>query len=345
MLNRTCAFLASLLAFGAGLSGCATFTQESHQVLVRDPRKGKYDEPADAEPHARMQWQYAAMSDYAYEAARLRSMADRQVSTDAAESDKVAACGTMNNPPMPSGWTAWADFPSETLTRAMRKKGLYLLVLEREASPREIVVVFEGTNFLEIPDWTANLRWFLRFIPGHEDQYTFTARQVAEEFHERLRSNPQTYMLTADSDVLRHPNGDTIRIVSTGHSLGGGLAQHFAYTFKQDPSHARGPRVSEVFAFDPSPVTGWYSSPDPPRTHNANGLRINRVFEHGEVLAYIRLFTSRLAPYTEHPSVWEYRYNFDPKANIIRNHSMRSLACGLYRAAHDSKDTAAAQQP
>ena len=72
------------------------------------------------------------------------------------------------------------------------------------------------------------------------------------------------------------------------------------------------------------------------RNYTATKLRINRIFEHGEVLAFIRFFTSRLVPDGDFPVKWEYRYNFDPKANIVRNHSMRSLACGLYRAAHDA---------
>lgn len=324
-----------LAALGLGLSGCANFSQQAHEVLVRDPAKRRYEDPVAARLHARNQWQYAAMSDYAYEVARQR--AGVQTASDASGSqDAPVACGTLDRPPIPREWERWQEFPSRKLTEAMRRKGLFLMVLERHSAPREIVVVFEGTNFFEIPDWVSNLRWFLlRFVPNFEDQYTMTARQVAEEFHARIRSKPMDYVLDPNVDALHHPGGEVIRIVSTGHSLGAGLAQHFAYTFKQEPASAKGPRVSEVFAFDPSPVTGWTTAPDPPRTHNANGLRINRIFEHGEVLAYVRLFTSRLSAYTEHPSIWEYRYNFDPRANIIRNHSMRSLACGLYRAVHD----------
>lgn len=121
--------------------------------------------------------------------------------------------------------------------------------------------------------------------------------------------------------------------VATGHSLGGGLVQYFAYAFKQEPTESRGPKVSEVFAFDPSPVTGWFSVPDPPRSYNAEDLVVNRVFEHGEVLSYIRLLTSRFAVSSKNPAIWEYRYNFDTDANIIGNHSMRRLACGLTRLA------------
>ena len=344
MLQRIKTGMGSLIGVVVGITGCAHFSQDSHQVLVRDPKNGRYDEPTDAALHAENQWQYAVMSDIAYEAARSRSSEDKGKVDEGPNQTEIRntqeECGPARSIPMPKDWTRWHDFPSSKLLQEMRRNGLFLLVLEREPPPREIVIIFEGTNFTELPDWRANLRWFLRFIPGYEDQYTLTAREVAEEFYTRLISMPEKYSLNPNVDTLYHPNGEPIKIVSAGHSLGGGLAQHFAYTFKQVPSTATGPRVTEVFAFDPSPVTGWFSASDPPRTHNAHGLRINRIFEHGEVLAYIRLFTSRLSSYTEHPSVWEYRYNFDRKANIIRNHSMRSLACGLYKAANISSPPA-----
>lgn len=114
-------------------------------------------------------------------------------------------------------------------------------------------------------------------------------------------------------------------------------AQHFYCTFHQASPGSTGPTVSEAFAFDPSPVTGWSSADDPLRTHNASGVVVNRLFEHGEVLAYVRLLTSRLAVSAKDPAIWAYRYNFDPRANIVRNHSMRSLACGLARAAAESR--------
>lgn len=320
------------------LSACTSFKQDSHEVMVRDPALGKYGPPVNATLHAKQQWVYAAMSDFAYEVARVRSFEDQGMLPPTESLEKqVQACGGNAPPLIPPEWRRWPDFPSHELSAAMRKKGLFLTVLERETSPREIVVVFEGTNFTELPDWGANLHWFLRFIPGFEDQYTLTAREVSNEFFARIRSRPANYLVSEIDPVLRSAGGDAIKIVATGHSLGGGLAQHFAYTFKQSSVTSTGPKVSEVYAFDPSPVTGWFSAADPPRTHNAKGLVVHRIFEHGEVLAYIRWLTSRLAISAQDPSIWEYRYNFDPKANIIRNHSMRSLACGLAKAVADAK--------
>lgn len=331
-------FLLSVLGALLGLSACASFKQGAHEVLVRDPALGKYVAPVEASLYAKQQWVYAAMSDYAYEVARARSFEDQGKIPPTDSPEKQAqACGGNAPPLIPAEWKRWQDFPSAELIAAMRRKGLFLTVLEREALPREIVVVFEGTNFTELPDWGANFHWFLRFIPGFEDQYTLTAREVSNELFARIRSHPANYLVSETDPVLRSAGGDAIKVVATGHSLGGGLAQHFAYTFKQASITSIGPKVSEVYAFDPSPVTGWFSAADPPRSHNANGLVVHRIFEHGEILAYVRLLTSRLATSAQNPSIWEYRYNFDPKANIVRNHSMRSLSCGLARTVADSK--------
>jgi len=228
----------SIVGFAAAISGCTSFGQDSSEVLIRDPQKGRYENPTEASVSARTQWQYAAMADYAYEAARRKANAP-----DKADAANPSPCGSSVPPRVPDEWKMWDGFPSAQLVAQMKPSGLFLLVLERESQPREIAVIFEGTDFAEMPDWEANARWFLRFVPGYEDQYTLTARLVAEEFHQRLASAPNRYTVSPNDEVLRHSSGDPIRIVSVGHSLGGGLAQHFAYTFKQMPATAKGPRV------------------------------------------------------------------------------------------------------
>lgn len=327
--------ISSLLA----LAGCSSFKQDADEVLIRDPNVGSYSAPSPAQPAAKLHWEYAAMSENAYQEGRASVAAKRtefsrtlQYSDDFSEEAFSAACADERKGIPLRGWRKW-DFPSKDLQTHMLKYGMYLEVLEREEEPHIIVVVFEGTNFSEIKDWKANLHWFLRFIPGFTDQYTLAAQDVAKEFFDAISSTPAKYRSAPLSGTFVSRAGKPIRIVATGHSLGGGLAQHLAYAFKQESPESRGPKVSEVFAFDPSPVTGWFSVPNPPRNYNAEGLVVNRVFEHGEVLAYIRLLTSRFAVSSENPAIWEYRYNFDPKTNTIRNHSMRRLACGLARAA------------
>lgn len=329
------AALSSLLTF----FGCASFSQDADQVLIRDPKIGHYSEPSPAEITAGIHWEFAAMSENAYQEGRASAAAKRKEFqrtlkyTDAFSKEAFdAACRDETLAIPLQSWKKW-DFPSPALQSRMLREGMYLEVLERDADTHTIVVVFEGTNFLELPDWKANLRWFLRFIPGFKDQYTLAAKDVAAEFHSEITSRINRHELTSQGGQLFSSSGRPTRIIATGHSLGGGLAQHFAYAFKQEPVDSQGPKVSEVFAFDPSPVTGWFSVSVPPRTYNATDLIVNRMFEHGEVLAYIRLLTSRLAVSSENPAIWEYRYDFNRNANIIKNHSMRRLACGLANAA------------
>jgi hypothetical protein len=93
-----------------------------------------------------------------------------------------------------------------------------------------------------------------------------------------------------------------------------------------------------VYAFDPSPVTGWSSVDRELRTTNANGLAIDRVFEHGEILAYVRLLLSYVnPPSAAHPGIREIRYNFVTSPNFVRSHSMRLLACGLIDASGQAR--------
>ena len=302
------------------------YRQLNTEVLVRDPAKRRYNSPEAAESHARDHWEYAVMSRASYEKARIN--AKQSHCEDQTYTSTVHAT-------LP-GWSRWADFPSENLLDKLNSSGLHVDVWERRETPQIIAVVFEGTNATSIQDWCANLRWLLRFVPNYEDQYTVAADEVAREFYERLAVNPTRYEIDVGCPELKSADGEVVKIVTSGHSLGGGLAQYFAYAFPQ-PYASGGPKVSEVFAFDPSPVTGWSVVPRGMRTYNAHNLRINRIFEHGEILAYLRLVTSRLSGYSAHPSVWEYRYNFDSSYKFIENHSISILSEGLMKAAGAGK--------
>lgn len=337
--------LTILAGFGtvAVLCSCVSMMQDEEHVLVRNPAIRAYEAPAATEAPARAQWEYAAMSLNAYKQVAELSNAGEQVHgptlPDKADTPKYdraqfdAACAPGSKSLMPlNGWTRWTRFPDGDLRKRMQSKGMYFEVFERTAAPREIVVVFEGTTPGARNDWPSNLYWFRRFIPG-DDQYTVAAKELTVDFVKQLRSRGDRYAYDAGDAQLRTRNGEPIKLVATGHSLGGGLAQHFAYNFLQELPQPAGPKVTEVFAFNPTPVTGWFSSPEPARSYNATGLRIHRVWERGEVLGFLRYVTSRLAVSAENPLIWEYRYNFDPKANIVRNHSMQNLACGLANSA------------
>ncbi len=335
MINRLRLCVAGIPSLLLTLCGCTNFHQGADEVLIRDPEAGRYGDPEPAATPAKKQWEYAALSENVYQEGRVKVGAKsvplkQNLRMDLAEFE--SACKDESFALPVPGWNKWT-FPSKELQERMLRQGMYVEVLERTAHPHMIAVVFEGTNFLQWQDWMSNLRWFLRFVPGYEDQYITAAKELAEEFYAAITSPEGPYRISDSTRRLETREGVPVRIVATGHSLGGGLAQHFAYAFKQPEREPYGPKVDEVFAFDPSPVTGWFSAKNPPRNYNATGLRIHRIFEHGEILAYLRLLTSRLAVTSQDPAIWEYRYNFDSGTGLVANHSMRRLACGLIRAA------------
>jgi hypothetical protein len=216
-----------------------------------------------------------------------------------------------------SGWQIWSGFPDDGLLDQFEKTNLRVEVWSRP-NPPQVAVAFGGTVFTNWKDWVANLRWF---IPVHNDEYTAVVNLLGPAFikeFEKRKSDP-TWSYIKDA-----------KIYSTGHSLGGGLAQEFAYSLPIVPSV---PRVSEVYAYDPSPVTGYFSVNSEIRDINRKGLVTYRIYERGEILAYIRLITNFLAPPSESdPAVWTFRYAFKHDANPIDSHSLKELACGMEMA-------------
>ena len=119
-----------------------------------------------------------------------------------------------NSIPLPEGWKEVTELRKELPT-----VGLGLAVFEKYESSKlvEIVVAFRGTD--EKKDWIQNLVPFFRIqIPPASDEF------------ER---------------ILKLYEGQPIRVVATGHSLGGGLAFHMSFVY---------PNVDAI-AFNSSPVT------------------------------------------------------------------------------------------
>ena len=213
-----------------------------------------------------------------------------------------------------AGWTRWPQFGDPAIWRRIDAAHLRVEIWEH-AAPDAIAVAFGGTVFDNEKDWLSNLRWF---IPHHKDEYT----QVVHTF----------VQLLCEEFKRRYPAGNRPALFSTGHSLGGGLAQQFAYALPMDDGV---PRVKEVYAFDPSPVTGYFSVPRSLRDRNKRDLSIDRVYERGEILALARsLINLVYETPREHPAIRGVRYSLFHGWNPLADHSMVRLADKIDLAAN-----------
>jgi hypothetical protein len=279
------------------------YHQKPDEVVTREPGKRILGAPQPIAPEAHADLEFALLSQAAYQ----RKPDAKEVKAG----DWVEADALLQE----AGWRLWADFPDQKLLEKISKFHLRVEIWSN-ASRKAVAVTFGGTVFTNISDWKANLRWF---IPHHKDEYTVVVTTFGRDF-------VADYLQRSDRPefaFLRHAD-----IFSTGHSLGGGLAQEFAYSL---PENAGVPRVKKVFAFDPSPVTGFYSICEDLRDHNKQTLAIDRIYERGEVLAYLRSFTNFLfPPSASSPTIRQVRYNLFYTLNAIAGHSIAEFACKLH---------------
>lgn len=177
--------------------------------------------------------------------------------------------------------------------------GLFFRLWTREAEKKDVVVAFRGT--WEFKDWIyGNFRWVTRFLPM-DDQYS-RARAAMERVFNQFEGSSQK----------------PLTFYTTGHSLGGGLAQHALYAYPE--------KIDQAVAFDPSSVTGFTGQTAQNQvlgcscaSPKLNGEpRIFRVYDAYEILASQRIFHKTFFPPERH--IQELRF---PNA---ASHSMKGLA-------------------
>jgi hypothetical protein len=165
------------------------------------------------------------------------------------------------------------------------------------------VLVFRGTD--DKADWAANARPLM------------SKRDRWDQYEQVCALTP---IVVAQ---LRAAYGPEMPIYATGHSLGGGLAQHACYS---------SPEVKKVFAFNSSPLTGYYDFSPSQRPTVSNGRRIYRIYESNEILAVPRFFTGYYRNFPEASDIVLMRYNFSAPlggSRGIHQHSMQRLADNL----------------
>ena len=188
-------------------------------------------------------------------------------------------------------------------------QGLYFEIWSNHKSqPAQHIIAFRGTNFGQLSDWANNFRWFRRINTLRKpDQYD-TARELCRVWLEK-----------------NVPRGSRDRIITTGHSLGGGLAQYIFYS--------RAPQIDQAIVFDPSPVTGFHdreiqagaaAAVDMEYRPSFVSYRIIRAYEDGEILQYVRNAFDPFVP--DDPLIKHIEFKSKHRSNTISQHSMSMLA-------------------
>jgi hypothetical protein len=184
----------------------------------------------------------------------------------------------------------------------------------------EFVIAFRGTNFTSADDWISNFRWLTRALPVY-DQYD-QVRGLTPTFIEKIKAHP-----------CYRPES---RIASTGHSLGGGLAQLAAYTV---------PEIRHAFAFDPSSVTGYYGVPKGARECHDMGLKIERIYERHEILSRLRYVMRAIYPWSTYdPQIRSIRFAAEAKGDSVDQHNLLILANKLLELSGDPGTSADSEQ-
>lgn len=183
--------------------------------------------------------------------------------------------------------------------------GLKYEIWEIDDDTINVAIVFRGTDSL--PDWKANFRWFFKLFDGvtydHYDQLALISHSIVDS----IKSNY---------------TNQSIKIISIGHSLGGGLAQYMAYAI---------PEINHVYTFNSSPVTAYYSVKlKALRNENKKNAVIYRLYESGEALTFIRKAMTFLYPVPlikkKDPAIIRIRFDFSSVEDPVSQHSIQDFA-------------------
>jgi hypothetical protein len=319
------------------LAGCASMNQTENQVFKRvSGDKLRFWLPThDA---SLLHWPYAWAAVAAYQDADDRKRKPLPVTPDCPEPHQFLK---------QEGWTLWTELPllgvragePQPASDQMRDVHLRVEVWSSETE-RKVIVAFGGTAVTSLEDLKSNMRWFLKLFNSHDAYDVLTDVFVPEFVKDYQKKSNQ-------------PGWEWLRsaqVVATGHSLGGGLAQRFSYSLQPNQGV---PVVTEVYAFDPSPVSGKRSTSD--WWNQAHGLTIYRIYNRGEILASARSILQLTNPGNKradgqdwidirYRDGWTWRTLLP--SGSVHAHGMFSLACFMkkYRQQASAQVSAPPQQ-
>jgi len=316
------------------LSGCAGLGQREDQVFKR-VSGGQLEPWVSAGEASSVHWPFAWAAVASYQDADDPKRKPLETTADCPNPEAFLIA---------NHWTLWDELPllrqhdePDSVGAKMRAVHLRAEVWSNAQQGR-VVVAFGGTAASSLEDWKSNLRWLL--APFHpEDAYSVLSASFMPAFMSAYRARSEA------------PGGGWLRtaqLVSTGHSLGGGLAQRFAYALRRNQGV---PAVHEIFAFDPSPVSGKRESED--WQEAAKGLTINRIYNRGEFLASLRsIFNLYEDPPQDEGQTWidiRYRDGWSWQTLLpsgsVHAHSMFKLACFMKQHAAIPASSSSASKP
>ena len=273
-------------------------TEEHNIEKISDPSKLK---KFKLDPRLSELWQYGLLS---------------STFADEGEEAPVKLDNLCEGIEIKSSWQKNVKFSYDEFTPIRQKEigykieGLDYSVWQDTSAhnPKKVAIVFRGTDFDEFGDWYSNLRGITRINPFTWDQYQQT-RDLIPALVRKLKS---IY-------------GRNVEIITAGHSLGGGLAQHAAFSSKE---------IKLAYAFASSPITGSTSLDNRISSENVD---IISPYEAGEAASLLRWVRRNLVFLPKKsPNITEVRFNFRSTFNrgrkgggIIEQHFIRRFACDL----------------
>jgi hypothetical protein len=319
MHKGTCAIIrGSLLVALSTIAGCTHFGIDdcpTGAVLGEDiprVRSSHYRMALANLPAAAARFlPYAVMSAYAYRDGPDCNPGGENPVSD----DKAAKLAELLNKTTGAG-SPWKRGPAhlEPAGNCEDERGMMYNVWHRQVDGRiEVVIAFRGTSTTN-DWWYGNLWWFTRYI--FTDNQITRARDRGRIIIDYFKKEAQA----ADEQV---------RFYTTGHSLGGSLAQHVLYAYSRE--------VMQAIVFDPSGVTGFDDLSLDQQLEGcscgevpAPETRMMRVYESGEILSNLRIFHKIW--FAPHRHIQEIRLPLIKSSNPIAGHGIAAFAEKLAEA-------------